>query len=131
MKPARILYVEDNPQNMRLVRKILTAAGYEVLDASTGYAGIALAAREQPDLILLDLSLPDINGLDAAARMKEIPHLAWIPVIALTANSADGDRERCLSAGCNGYLAKPVMKNELLHTIAAFLSQMATVAQAG
>ena len=119
--PSKILYVEDNPQNMRLVRKILTAAGYQVIEAVDGLSGIATVASQMPDLILMDVNLPDINGLEATSRMKASPELATIPVIALTANAMHGDRENCLAAGCNGYLAKPVMKNELLNTIALFL----------
>ncbi|MBZ0277575.1 MAG: response regulator [Anaerolineae bacterium] len=127
---ARILYVEDNPQNMRLVRKILRSAGYDVLEATEGLTGVAVAAREIPDLILMDINLPDINGLEATARLKASPQLSWIPVIAVTANAMHGDRENCLAAGCDGYLAKPVMKNELLQTVATFLSQ-STSAVAG
>jgi two-component system, cell cycle response regulator DivK len=121
--PARILYVEDNPQNMRLVRKILMASGYEVLEAANGLSGVAMAAKEMPDLILMDVNLPDINGLEAASRLKASPQLSWIPIVALTANAMHGDRENCLAAGCDGYLAKPVMKNELLNTVALFLKQ--------
>lgn len=121
--PQKILYVEDNPQNMRLVKKILMSVGYEVLEAVDGLTGVAIAAREQPDLILMDINLPDINGLEATARLKASPQLAWIPVIALTANAMHGDREYCISAGCDGYLAKPVMKSELLSTVAVYLSQ--------
>ena len=118
----KILYVEDNPQNMRLVRKILTAAGYEVIEATNGLSGIATAEREKPDLILMDVNLPDINGLEATTRLKAMEaSIATIPVIALTANAMHGDRENCLAAGCDGYLAKPVMKNELLNTVAIFL----------
>ena len=116
----RILYVEDNPQNMRLVRKILVAAGYDVIEATNGLSGIAMAEQEKPDLILMDVNLPDINGLEATTRLKASPHAA-IPIIALTANAMHGDRENCLAAGCDGYLAKPVMKNELLNTVALFL----------
>lgn len=119
---AKILYVEDNPQNMRLVKKILMSVGYEVLEATEGLTGVAVAAREQPDLILMDINLPDINGLEATARLKASPQLSWIPVIALTANAMHGDREHCIAAGCDGYLAKPVMKSELLNTVATFLA---------
>jgi two-component system cell cycle response regulator DivK len=121
--PGKILYVEDNPQNMRLVRKILMSAGYEVFEATDGLSGVAVAARECPDLILMDVNLPDINGLEATARLKASPQLSWIPVIALTANAMHGDREHCIAAGCDGYLAKPVMKNELLNAVAMFLNQ--------
>ena len=120
---AKILYVEDNPQNMRLVRKILVAAGYDVIEAMNGLSGVATASRETPDLILMDVNLPDINGLEATSRLKAVPQLSWIPIIALTANAMHGDRENCLAAGCDGYLAKPVMKNELLNTVAQFLKQ--------
>jgi two-component system cell cycle response regulator DivK len=120
---AKILYIEDNPQNMRLVRKILRSAGYDVLEATEGLSGVALAAREVPDLILMDINLPDINGLEATSRLKASPQLSWIPVIAVTANAMHGDRENCIAAGCDGYLAKPVMKSELLQTIATFLGQ--------
>ncbi len=122
---SKILYVEDNPQNMRLVRKILVAAGYEVLEATSGLAGIASAERDNPDLILMDVNLPDINGLEATSRLKAMPIISEIPIIALTANAMHGDRENCIAAGCDGYLAKPVMKNELLNTVALFLKQVA------
>lgn len=128
---SKILYVEDNPQNMRLVKKILMSAGYAVLEATDGLSSVALAAREHPDLILMDINLPDINGLEATARLKASPQLADIPVIALTANAMHGDREHCIAAGCDGYLAKPVMKNELLNTVANFLNQAALEVKAG
>jgi two-component system cell cycle response regulator DivK len=129
--PARILYVEDNPQNMRLVRKILVSVGYDVLEAPDGLTGVALAARERPDLILMDVNLPDINGLEATQRLKASPQLSWIPVVALTANAMHGEREACLAAGCDGYLAKPVMKKELLDTVGMFLTQMQSVSSNG
>jgi two-component system cell cycle response regulator DivK len=118
---ARILCVEDNPQNMRLVRKILMTAGYEVLEAIDGASGIEMAERERPNLVLMDVNLPDIDGLEATARLKGQQRLAHIPIIALTANAMHGDRERCLQAGCNGYVPKPITKNELLNTVAHFL----------
>ena len=120
--PEIILYIEDNPQNMRLVRKMLKIGGYEMIEATDGLSGVALAARETPDLILMDINLPDIDGLEATARLKADPRLAHIPVIALTANAMHGDRERFIAAGCDGYLAKPVTKNELLNTVAHFLT---------
>ncbi|MCA0455519.1 MAG: response regulator [Chloroflexi bacterium] len=124
---SKILYVEDNPQNMRLVRKILVAAGYEVIEATNGLAGIASAERDKPDLILMDVNLPDINGLEATSRLKAMPpDVSEIPIIALTANAMHGDRENCIAAGCDGYLAKPVMKNELLNTVALFLKQVSS-----
>jgi two-component system cell cycle response regulator DivK len=120
---TRILYVEDNPQNMRLVRKFLMMAGYEMLEAPDGLSGLRVASTECPDLILMDVNLPDIDGLEATARLKANPQLAHVPVIALTANAMHGDRERCLAAGCDGYIPKPVTKSELLNTIALLLGQ--------
>jgi CheY-like chemotaxis protein len=118
---GRILYIEDNPQNLRLVRKMLNLAGYDMLEATDGLSGVALAAREMPDLILMDINLPDINGLEATARLKASPQLSWIPVIALTANAMHGDRETCIAAGCDGYIPKPITKSELLSTVSFFL----------
>ncbi len=119
---ARILCVEDNPQNMRLVRKILMSAGYEVLEAMDGKSGIELVERERPNLVLMDVNLPDIDGLEATTRLKAQQSVAHIPIVALTANAMHGDRERCIEAGCNGYVPKPITKNELLNTVAHFLA---------
>lgn len=121
---GRILYIEDNVQNMRLVRKILNHAGYEVLEADSGMLGLMIAERENPDLILMDVNLPDIDGLEATARLRENPSIAHIPVIALTANAMVGDRERALDAGCDGYLPKPVGRAELIQTVENFLNGM-------
>jgi CheY-like chemotaxis protein len=121
--PNRILCVEDNPQNMRLVRKILCSAGYEVIEAIDGNAGIAAAHDKMPDLILMDVNLPDIDGLEATRRLKADSQVSAIPILALTANAMHGDRERCLEAGCNGYIPKPITKNELLNTVAHFVKQ--------
>lgn len=117
----KILYVEDNPQNMRLVRKMLMAGGYEIIEASDGISGLTKAAAEKPDLILMDINLPDIDGMEVTARIKANPDLRHIPIIALTANAMYGDRERFTAAGCDGYLAKPVTRTELLNTVAEFL----------
>jgi CheY-like chemotaxis protein len=121
--PNRILCVEDNPQNMRLVRKILCSAGYEVIEAIDGNAGIAAAHDKMPDLILMDVNLPDIDGLEATRRLKADSQVSAIPILALTANAMHGDRERCLEAGCDGYIPKPITKNELLNTVAHFVKQ--------
>lgn len=116
-----ILYVEDNPQNLRLVRKMLRIGGYDMLEANTGELGIKIAAESLPDLILMDINLPDIDGIEATRHLKNIKETAHIPVIALTANAMYGDRERFLEGGCDGYIAKPVSKNELLHVVQRFL----------
>lgn len=120
---AKILYIEDNPQNMRLVRKMLRVGGYTMIEATDGTSGVDMAAKERPDLILMDINLPDIDGVEATRRIKAMNELANIPIIALTANVMHGDRERFTSAGCDGYLAKPVTRNELLNTIARFIEQ--------
>lgn len=122
MSAGRILYIEDNPQNMRLVRKILVHAGYEMLEAENGLTGLDVANAEQPDLILLDINLPDIDGFEVAQRLKASEAMALIPVIALTANAMVGDREKSLEAGCDGYLPKPIGRQDLLDTINEFLS---------
>jgi two-component system cell cycle response regulator DivK len=120
---ARILCVEDNPQNMRLVRKILKHEGYEVLEAEDGASGLALSEAEKPDLILMDINLPDIDGLEVTRLIKAQAALAHIPIIALTANAMYGDEERCLAAGCDGYIAKPVSKEKLLISVEGYLSR--------
>jgi len=120
---SKILYVEDNPQNMRLVRKILKHAGYEVLEAEDGLSGIEMAKSQQPDLILMDVNLPDIDGLEATQRIRQLPEFAKTPIIALTANAMVGDREKALQAGCDGYLPKPISKTELLKTVGEYLTE--------
>lgn len=115
---TRILCVEDNPQNMRLIRKILQYGGYEVLEAVNGLSGVEVALTEHPSLILMDINLPDIDGLEATHRIKA--QMA-VPIVALTANAMYGDEERILSAGCDGYISKPVSKDDLLEQVALFL----------
>ena len=118
---SRIIYVEDNPQNMRLVRKILAHAGYDVLEAIDGLTGLDMIELERPDLILLDINLPDIDGQEVARRLKDSSDLCEIPIIALTANAMVGDRERLLESGCDDYLPKPVSRKELLTMVGSYL----------
>jgi two-component system, cell cycle response regulator DivK len=120
---ATILYIEDNPQNMRLIKKMLSAQNYDILEANTGMLGLAIAIEHRPDLILMDINLPDLVGTEVAQRIKAHTHLAHIPIIALTANAMHGDRERFLAEGCDGYIAKPVSRNELLNSITYFLER--------
>lgn len=117
----RILCVEDNPQNMRLVRKILTHQGYDVLEAGDGLTGVQIALEQTPDLVLMDLNLPDIDGLEATQRIKQQAN--HIPIVALTANAMFGDEERCLAAGCDGYISKPVSKALLLDKLVEMLGE--------
>ena len=117
----RILYVEDNFQNKRLVRKILMARGFDVLEADDGLTGVEIATKELPDLILMDISLPGIDGVEATRRIKAYDDTSRIPVIALTANAMRGDRERFIAAGCNDYLPKPISTSDLVDMINRYL----------
>ena len=120
----KVLYVEDNPQNMRLVRKILTNAGYKVIEAVNGLSCLALVETDRPDVILMDINLPDVDGLEITKRLKANPRFSDVPVVALTANAMYGDRERCIEAGCDGYLSKPILKRELLGLMANYARQL-------
>lgn len=117
----RILIVEDNPDNRILITDILSSLDYEVLVATDGESGVALAQSERPDLILMDLSLPKMDGWTAATEIKRDASLAHIPVIALTAHAMVGDRERALKAGCDDYISKPIDLRELASKLASFL----------
>jgi two-component system cell cycle response regulator DivK len=108
MTAGRILLVEDNEKNMKLVRDVLRAAGYNTLEAWTGRQALELALGETPDLVVMDVRLPDIDGLAALSRLRADERTAAIPVLALTAQAMAGDRERFLTAGFDGYLPKPV-----------------------
>ena len=107
-KKAKILYIEDNRENRMLVRAILEAEGYSIVDAEDGLAGIEAAIREEPSLILLDVNLPAIDGYEVVAVIKSFPAFANTPVIAVTAYAMEGDRQRTLVAGCDGYIQKPI-----------------------
>ena len=121
MGRKRILCIEDNDSNLRLVSRIVEGEKHEFLMAVDGLTALALAQSERPDLILLDINIPGLNGLELARRFKADPALANIPVIATTANVLRGDRERCLAAGCDEYLAKPLDVRELQTMLRAYL----------
>jgi two-component system cell cycle response regulator DivK len=120
-KPPTILYVEDDANNRTLIKRVLTAEGYEVVEAEDGPDGIELARTTQPDLILMDINLPDMDGYEATARLRTFDDMRGIPIIALTANVMRGDRERTLAAGCSGYIQKPIDVDRLPAQVAAFL----------
>jgi two-component system cell cycle response regulator DivK len=120
---ATVLVVEDNPANMTLATFLLKSAGYAVLSASDAEAGLALARAEQPDLVLMDIQLPGMDGLQACAILKKDTVTRDIPVIALTALAMKGDEERIRAAGCDGYIAKPLAYREFLATVAARLQK--------
>jgi two-component system cell cycle response regulator DivK len=117
----RVLYIEDNYQNRRLVKRLLKQRGYEVLEAEDGLQGIAIAAREKPALILMDINLPGIDGMEATSRLKSSPDLCQIPIVAVTAAAMRGDRERIMAAGCDDYLQKPIDNEELVNTVKRFV----------
>ena len=104
----RILLIEDNPQNRYLASFLMEARGWEMVHAEDGPAGIELAAKSQPALILLDIQLPGMDGYAVARALRADPTLASIPIVAVTSYAMAGDRERCLAAGCNGYIEKPI-----------------------
>src|SRR5262245_25206401 len=118
----KILYVEDNDDNVYMLKNRLTRAGFTVVVATDGTQGIAMAGSEQPDLILMDITLPDIDGKEATRRLKADPATKAIPVIALTANAMAGDREAARAAGCDAFEPKPVELARLLDKIKALAS---------
>jgi two-component system cell cycle response regulator DivK len=121
-----VLYIEDNAANRLLVRRVLEAEGYAVIEAEDGPTGLNVALDTIPDLILLDINLPEIDGYELVSQMRESPSLAGTPIIALTANVMKGDRERTLAAGCDGYIQKPIDVDGLPRQIADFLDRRST-----
>ncbi len=117
MAGALILVVEDNARNMTLVRDVLRATGYRTLEASTGGQALVLAAEHGPALVLMDIRLPDMDGVETLRRLRLDGRTASIPVIAVTAQAMHGDRERFEAAGFDGYLSKPVDLDELLGAV--------------
>jgi two-component system, cell cycle response regulator DivK len=117
----RILVVEDQEDNRRIVRDLLTSAGYETIEALDGEAGVRLAEAERPDLILMDVQLPVLDGHEATRRIKRNPALRAIPVIVVTSYALSGDDAKAMSAGCDAYVAKPFSPRQLLATIRTFL----------
>ncbi len=118
-----ILYIEDNQDNMMLVKRALEARGYRLLQAMNGLSGLEVAEREDVDLILLDINLPDIDGYEVARRLRRSakPALARTPIIAITANALKGDAEKALDAGCDVYMSKPINIRELWARVEAFV----------
>ncbi len=125
MAKARVLIVEDNIDNYELVRFLLERAGHDSLWARSGREGLELARTEKPDLILMDLSLPEMDGWTATERIKQSPETGAIPIIALTAHTLPGDRKRALDAGCDGYLSKPMNLEQFSETISQALEKSA------
>lgn len=123
-KTLTVLYVEDTIDNRILVRRVLQAEGYKVLEAGTAQEGLELAITQRPDLILVDINLPEVDGLTLTTHLKSDPDFLRVPIVAMTANVMRGDRERSLAAGCDGYIQKPIDVDMLPLQIARFFHPM-------
>lgn len=117
----KILIVEDNPQNMRLIEMTLRARGYSLLKATDGEEALDIAIREKPDLIMMDLNLPKVSGLEVTERLRQMPAFNHIPIIAVTAHAMKGDEEKIIEAGCDAYLPKPINTRQLPEVVAEML----------
>jgi len=117
----RIQVIEDQEDNRQIVRDLMAASGYELIEATTGEEGIAAAARERPDLILMDIQLPGIDGYEVTRRIKANPQLKTIPIIAVTSYALSGDDKKAFAAGCDGYVTKPYSPRLLLAKIREYL----------
>ena len=118
---TRILVVEDTPDNRQILRDLLTSAGYEVIEAFNGAEGVAAAIEHLPDLILMDIQLPVLDGYEATRRIKANAATAKIPIIAVTSYALSGDEAKAQAAGCDGYVAKPFSPRQLLAKVREFL----------
>ena len=118
----RILVVEDQEDNRRIIRDLLTSAGFELIEATDGEAGVRLAGTERPDLILMDIQLPVLDGYEATRRIKADPELRAIPIVVVTSYALSGDDAKAKAAGCDAYVAKPFSPRQLLATIQKFLT---------
>jgi two-component system, cell cycle response regulator DivK len=119
----RILVIEDTEDNRQIIRDLLSSVGYELIEAVDGVAGVALAQKERPDLILMDIQLPEIDGYEATRRIRAIPELARTPIIAVTSYALSGDEAKTREAGCDGYVAKPFSPRQLLAKVREFLPE--------
>ncbi len=121
MMKKKILVIEDNEDNMRIVRDLLTSADYEVIEAVTGQDGVTAAETQGPELIIMDIQLPDFDGYEATRRIKANPALSPIPIIAVTSYALSGDDVKAFEAGCDAYVTKPFSPRELLAKIREYL----------
>ncbi len=119
----KILIVEDNPQNMRLIEMALSAESYTLLRTTDGEEALEVAKKERPDLIIMDIQLPKMSGLEVTRKLREIPEFSRTPIVAITAYAMKGDKEKALAAGCNAYLSKPIKALDLPGLIAKMLLQ--------
>lgn len=117
----KILIVEDNEINMKLIKTVLKAKGYDLVEAKDGEEALSAVVGSMPDLILMDIQIPKIDGLEVTRRIREMKEFAKTPIIALTAHAMEGDREKILEAGCDAYIAKPINTRTLPEEVAAML----------
>lgn len=121
MSAPLILYIEDNIPNRELVKRVLEVEGYEMMEAPNGQVGLKLVAQRTPDLILMDINLPEMDGYTVTAQLRQMATLANTPIVAVTANVMRGDREKSLNAGCDGYIRKPIDIDKLPYQVAKYL----------
>lgn len=121
-----VLYIEDNDDNRKLVHRVLRAAGFRVIGVGDGIEGLAYVEKHLPDLILMDMQLPDIDGYTVTQQMRRMPQLKRIPIVALTANVLKEDRERSFAAGCDGFIYKPIDVDLLPHQVTSYLGNAKT-----
>ena len=119
----RILVVEDTEDNRQIIRDLLSSVGYELIEAADGAEGVAMAQSHHPDLILMDIQLPGMDGYEATRQIRATPELAKVPIIAVTSYALSGDEAKTRAAGCDGYVAKPFSPRQLLAKIREFLPQ--------
>jgi two-component system cell cycle response regulator DivK len=119
----RILVIEDTEDNRQIIRDLLTSVGYEIIEAADGVDGVAMAETHRPDLILMDIQLPGMDGYEATRRIRAVPDLAQVPIIAVTSYALSGDEAKTREAGCDGYVAKPFSPRQLLAKIREFLPE--------
>lgn len=123
MAPGRVLIVEDNPLNLELAQDLLEVKGFEVLAATSAEDGLNIARKEGPDLVLMDIGLPGMDGLEAIKRLKADPATRELPIVCLTAHAMEGDRDMALRVGAEGYITKPINTREFADTIATYLKK--------
>jgi CheY-like chemotaxis protein len=121
-KKATILYIEDDKGSQRLVKRVLESHGYTIFIAGEGLEGIAIARQEKPNLILMDINLPTMDGQEITTRLRSLPNFSNIPIVAVTANTSPGSRQQALAAGCTGFLTKPIDVIEFPRQVEAFLT---------
>jgi two-component system, cell cycle response regulator DivK len=125
----RVLYIEDNPPNVTVVARVMESLGYDLIVATNAKDGLLIAFQDHPDLILMDVGLPDMDGLTATRHLRAQEETHYIPIIAITASAMVGDRERCIEAGCDDYIAKPFQVKTLVDTLNRCLEKFGKTSQ--